>query len=103
MASVQEDSEITSEKLQKSELLSESNTNIKSVETERRISSDFETVINLLKVLCGSSYITIPNCLIYTGWMGGLALFATTAVLNVITMRQQISIVERYPTLHTYP
>ena len=54
------------------------------------------------KLCFGSAYLTIPNVFSKTGWLGGIFLYFTVALLNIYTMLQELDVASRYPRLHSY-
>ena len=44
--------------------------------------------MNSVKLFLGAVYLTIPNVFSHTGWLGGILLYTTIAVLNTYTMTQ---------------
>lgn len=52
--------------------------------------------MNSVKLFLGNVYLTIPNVFSHTGWLGGILLYSTIALLNTYTMTQILGVASIY-------
>jgi len=59
-------------------------------------SSNFQSYMNSVKIFLGNVYLTIPSVFSHTGWLGGILLYSTIALLNTYTMTQMLNVASIY-------
>ena len=52
----------------------------------KKLSSDFQCFVNVLKLNFGNGYLSIPSVFMFAGIGGGLILFTVVGCLNIVTM-----------------
>jgi amino acid permease len=67
-----------------------------------KLSSNFQSFMNTVKLFFGNAYLSIPNTFMFAGLIGGLLMFSLVGALNCYTMIQILKVADRHPKIGSY-